>query len=167
MEVEVEEEEEKEEMVSGNCDQDDEEQMNQGGLTEREEVDDNRKQEVDTEEEEVEVEVMVGDHLPTEVLGLTSQLKQTMSLGGGGGDNGQGDEDNQSRRDIHMDQNVTRNDESGVTMNGGGGGGLLVELTPSAVASERKRSKGDRSADVMKDKHRMTQTGGLFGAQGE
>lgn len=118
----------------------------------RPKVTDDGEQDVDEEQEEEEV---VGDQ-PT-VFGLTNKLKQTMSLEGAESVQidhvGQGDI-NAVDRDSHT---ATGSPQSESLVNG--------EVTrPSSASAERIKSKG---AVEPKERHRVMQTRGLFGADGE
>lgn len=114
-----------------------------------------RKDRDEDEERETEEEEVVGDQ-PT-VFGLTSKLKQTMSLADHQNnqlqhDNTEGQGDSQMQR---------MNKEEGESLVNGG----RTSVSSGSTGSERKKGKGAVAERV--DKHRMTQTSGLFGVQGE
>lgn len=117
----------------------------------RPKVADDAEQDVEEEEEEE----VVGDQ-PT-VFGLTNKLKQTMSLEGA-----------ESVQIDHVGQgDINAVDRDSTTATGSPQSGSLVngEVTrPSSASAERIKSK---VAVEPKERHRVMQTRGLFGADGE
>lgn len=113
-----------------------------------------RKDRDEDEEQETEEEEVVGDQ-PT-VFGLTSKLKQTMSLDD---HQHQLQHDNTDGQGDSQVQRMNKEDSESL-VNGG-----RTSVSSGSTGSEKKKGKGAGAERV--DKHRMTQTSGLFGVQGE